>query len=896
MADVVTELRWLHVPFGEIKKRLLEENETKRQEFKSTDNDTLFNTKIICGDEKKMEKMNLNEYFAFKETFKQDFDKFHAMLKLDEPQNDAFADIRFSFRLYNAWDEEKDRVKLVSRDQAYSTYRRHKYCLDQIYSTIMSLGLKDEITHRGTSTYIQEWTRMTRLLYMSYINLVVNHIMAIDRSGSSPQHHSFERCTEVQDFLEKNLFKSKSKNRVAPFRVMFNSCLKTIQRLKLIRRKNEFLIQTYVNEPHSDQIHGTSYYRKYCEVKNFMSELQSSGDQKEMFDLYWGKANIRSSVENCLEHSKDSNLVDYRVMPGVVSFKSHLYYGPEDKWWYHWDHKKPNNYHSICYIDDELDTREIKNSIMELAHHPKTGELNPLVSLFRTQKYTDEEIEAVAGILGRNLQKFKPDNRELFVFLKGVAGTGKSSLIELISSFFDSFLIANLSNKQEETFGLQGFEEKSLIVASDLTASSTMDSGDILNMISGDLMTIRIKNKPQEFTRLSAHFLGAGNGVPAKWNDVGGNFRRRVFPIDFKELPSPPDPAFKPKLLQSGGTSYRFLNCGFLRLLREVQGGDIWTHLPPRFLKNRDEFLAESSALRAFFYEMESNKFLQYNSEYYWKYEDFESRFKAYALHKNFQMWREECKQDRIAPIFGEHKCKIIQNVARMWPIHVKEGGPAPKMVTGEWIIGAAFVKLPEFGDKASESTTNFMLTPSLATTSQPKTRKRRGHDVDDHNNGSDQNDHNDQHSDLQSQYSHSDVSPGKSRDKSDKSRGRPKRHRTEEEVQDGRDLQDPQDIQDIQDPQENHGPDHMDIDTEMLMSHENFENHANQSQDTMFKCILCDTGYKKKQMSYFTCNTCDNLVICEYCHRKKQGELKTKRPEHVKNTHTWEEHQRQPQ
>ena len=259
-------------------------------------------------------------------------------------------------------------------------------------------------------------------------------------------------------------------------------------------------------------------------------------------------------------------------------------------------------------------------------------------SCSRPQNYREHELVMACAMLGRLLYKPTVDGRDILLYLRGVGGSGKSSLLRLIQSFFDPELVAILANKTEEMFGLENYINRRIILATDLTKDANFDTGDILNIVSGDTLSIRRKNKNQVYTSIECHFVGAGNEFPMKWADVEGNFLRRMFNIDFPE----PAPGLKRHLPLPSAEIWRSClplpQCGVPQDVRRFPPTvDFWSQVPVRFIKNRMKFLANTSCMLAYILEKKNSGYIEIRKDLYMQEESFTNDFKAWCIKYGYK-------------------------------------------------------------------------------------------------------------------------------------------------------------------------------------------------------------------------------------------------------------------
>lgn len=572
-------------------------------------------------------------------------------------------------KIYNVWNKDRSKVDYIDYKTLYDSnvYLRN-LLYDNFSDGIKQFNLAATVTARGhPHTYEDELIRMQRVFYLGYVMLLAQGFLQSEVDITSAVSSQYDNSEVLQTFLGGKLTIKNGKPVLAKrsaFSKILNSCFQKIRQLKLKRKEGNFMKERRVKGPNGNS-YGMSYHEIHCPIEKYFDKYVPKDVDPERFHLIWGNRNLRTNVVQCLLNIEDPDLPDLVPQRGIISFRSHLYNAHTDTWWAHWDPHKPSHLVASVFIDAELDTRPIHVSVLELMKNPMTGLDQPLVELFRTQQYSDREIEIACAMLGRVLYPIGHDGREIMNFLKGVGGSGKSSLLKLLESFFDPSRIAVMGNTTEVVFGLETFIGKDLVMATDLTKTANVDAADILNMVSNDRMAIKRKNKTQESVELNCHFLAAGNQIPVNWMDVDGNFLRRLFFLDFPLKPPVDDRYFKSRLRGSGGFSYRFLNCAYLTLKHTLPDrANFWDMIPDRFITNRRNFLCQTSVLLTFMTENAHR--LEYGITFYVLETDFLIQYKEWCSTYNYQPF-----PDGRQPLLGQRlaymKCDT-KETTKIWP------------------------------------------------------------------------------------------------------------------------------------------------------------------------------------------------------------------------------------
>jgi hypothetical protein len=126
------------------------------------------------------------------------------------------------------------------------------------------------------------------------------------------------------------------------------------------------------------------------------------------------------------------------------------------------------------------------------------------------------------------------DTWQVVLFIKGRAGTGKSTIVNLLASIYDPNDTCTISNNCEGTFGLMGLDNNKLLwVAPEVKEDFRMDQAQFQSLVSHEVCSIPRKNLQPFEGRIMAQGAMAGNTFPSLWNDNASSIKRRMFMICF---------------------------------------------------------------------------------------------------------------------------------------------------------------------------------------------------------------------------------------------------------------------------------------------------------------------------------------------------------------------------
>lgn len=145
----------------------------------------------------------------------------------------------------------------------------------------------------------------------------------------------------------------------------------------------------------------------------------------------------------------------------------------------------------------------------------------------------------ILGAVGRLLYEVNLVDKWSFalVFL-GVGGAGKSTLLNLLITLIgDISQIGILNNRGQETFGLQGMQEKRLVMGLDIDENfRTIEQGTFNSLVAGESVSVTTKNKePVVVEKWKSQLAFACNRLMA-YKDKGGSFKRRLFIAEFNRV------------------------------------------------------------------------------------------------------------------------------------------------------------------------------------------------------------------------------------------------------------------------------------------------------------------------------------------------------------------------
>lgn len=224
-----------------------------------------------------------------------------------------------------------------------------------------------------------------------------------------------------------------------------------------------------------------------------------------------------------------------------------------------------------------------------------------LDEIFRTQKLSPNVCRWTLTLFGRLLYDVgELDDWQVFPFIKGLAGTGKSVLLNHIKRVYDAQDVGVISNMIEKQFGFSQVAGKFIGVADDVRSSFQLDQSDFQNACSGNAVSVAVKFKDAVIVDPWKTALILSGNEPPGYHDNSGSYGRRMAVIAFLYIVTNPDGSMAHRLMQEMGAFICKCNRMYRNMLRRFGSKGIWNILPQEFKNQRAELTATSNALVGF--------------------------------------------------------------------------------------------------------------------------------------------------------------------------------------------------------------------------------------------------------------------------------------------------------
>jgi hypothetical protein len=218
----------------------------------------------------------------------------------------------------------------------------------------------------------------------------------------------------------------------------------------------------------------------------------------------------------------------------------------------------------------------------------------------------EEAAKVIAWVyvfMGRTLFELgEHENWQVILFCMGRAGTGKSKLLDAVTSFFNDEDIGVLANNSAKDFGLETFVGKLAWVCYEVKHDFTLDQANFQSMITGEKVVIQRKNKEALSILWKIPGLLAGNQV-ASWQDNSGSIARRIVMLRFEKMVIDVDPNLDREIKRDIGSLLHKCCKAYLNASAAYGHCDVWkkTKKTHELAKNEDPY--EHDVLPKYFHD-----------------------------------------------------------------------------------------------------------------------------------------------------------------------------------------------------------------------------------------------------------------------------------------------------
>jgi hypothetical protein len=192
------------------------------------------------------------------------------------------------------------------------------------------------------------------------------------------------------------------------------------------------------------------------------------------------------------------------------------------------------------------------------------------------------------------------DSWQIIPFLKGIAGSGKSTLItKVFKKFYDSEDVRTLSNNIERKFGLSSLYDGFMFIAPEVKGDLCLEQAEFQSLVSGEDVSIAQKYEKAKSVEWKTPGILGGNEVP-NWKDNSGSVLRRLLAFNFGKQVKDADPHLDDKL--DVELPAILLKCvkAYLDFAQKYSDQNIWNVVPKYFKGVQTQVAMVTNSLQNF--------------------------------------------------------------------------------------------------------------------------------------------------------------------------------------------------------------------------------------------------------------------------------------------------------
>lgn len=297
------------------------------------------------------------------------------------------------------------------------------------------------------------------------------------------------------------------------------------------------------------------YWEKKMEIKKFIEKQTPQVGKTDMW-LIRNKANyFNKLIDHLTNNDCEEYFPDLIITSGVYTYNNGVYNSRhvDDKGvitykFYKYGEKIPSNLISVKYFDYDFTADQYTSNGFHTWRDIPTPYYDKITKFQFDSRVCGNDANEVYDMLliliGRlicpikqyklkNNEDRKFDNWQLCIYIAGLAGTGKSVILDnVINEFFEEIDIGVMENQNEGKFAWYPFKDSKIIVVNEADSTFNTPSSLVKKMISCERLTLPVKGKEVIKMTWTAPIIFVGNEF-FKMSDKGGALTRRVMLFNF---------------------------------------------------------------------------------------------------------------------------------------------------------------------------------------------------------------------------------------------------------------------------------------------------------------------------------------------------------------------------
>lgn len=324
-------------------------------------------------------------------------------------------------------------------------------------------------------------------------------------------------------------------------------------------------------------------------IDQFVYSIAQKDSSFTNWKNFTSKGSIFREVIDHVSKCKDQQFPEISKRRHVWSFKNGLFVGKEwipDRGVYDCRFYPYESSDFACLDPTIVSCKYFDQQFDDFSHLERWQDI-PTPNFDKVLKYQklEQEVCNWAYVMGGRLcyDVGELDSWQIIPFFKGIARSGKSTLItKVFKKFYESEDVGVLANNIEKKFGLSAIKDNFMFIAPEIKADLGLEQAEFQSIVSGEDVSIAVKNKTAVSIEWNVPGVLGGNEVP-NWKDNSGSILRRILPWNFTKQVREADPQLDEKLNRE--LPIILLKCvrGYLDYSNKYRDRDIWNVVPKYF-------------------------------------------------------------------------------------------------------------------------------------------------------------------------------------------------------------------------------------------------------------------------------------------------------------------------
>lgn len=519
--------------------------------------------------------------------------------RLDK-RNDASIPFKIGFEQFFNPEELDDTgyPKVIDIERVAAQHKRQLGLLGELYHRTVALGIFDDDTIDINSSDVKVSTRINRLIDTAddaYEN-VFRYTRMYDRINhptytpiSPESDHSLFRCSTMD--LEDT----------SQYQQLLLALLNETYTNNIRRYKGQCCKQITTIDQHY-----TKAWKPIMTISDFVYTIA----QKETRFTVWKNLTAKaSSARDAIKHlseCKDMQFPEIVKNRSVWSFKNGLFVGKimDTKTGKYTCKFYPYESKEFACLDPLIVSAKFFDMQFDDFSHIGDWYNIPTPNFQRVMDYQKFDLDVCKWmyVMGGRLcfDVGDLDGWQIIPFLKGIARSGKSTLItKVFKKFYENEDVRTLSNNIERKFGLSSIYEGFMFIAPEVKGDLCLEQAEFQSLVSGEDVSIAVKHEKAKSVEWKTPGILGGNEVP-NWRDNSGSVLRRLLPWNFAKQVKEADPQLEERL--EAEIPIILLKCvrAYLEYSQKYANKDIWNVVPSYFKNVQTQVAMVTNTLQNF--------------------------------------------------------------------------------------------------------------------------------------------------------------------------------------------------------------------------------------------------------------------------------------------------------